>query len=92
MFTVSQRDPHAEQNAYAQAAHAALAYSPSVYQHANATLLIDVTYSLRLFGGIRLIVQGLRQQPQTLSRKFKAALRLLLPRVAVTRCAALTVT
>ena len=56
------RDPIAEQNAYAQAAHVALAYSPSVYQHANATLLIDVTYSLRLFGGIRLIVQGLRRQ------------------------------
>ena len=56
------RDQPAEQNAYAQAAHVALAYSPSVYQDANATLLIDVTYSLRLFGGIRLIVQGLRQQ------------------------------
>ena len=67
------RDPHAEQNAYAQAAHAALAYSPSVYQHANATLLIDVTYSLRLFGGIRLIVQGLRQQLKRLKLQVQSS-------------------
>jgi protein ImuB len=56
------RDQPSEQSAYAQAAQVALAYSPSVYQHTNATLLIDVTYSLRLFGGIRLIIQKLRQQ------------------------------
>lgn len=67
------RDPHAEQNAYAQAAHAALAYSPSVYQHANATLLIDVTYSLRLFGGIRLIVQELRQQLKCLKLQVQSS-------------------
>ncbi len=67
------RDPHAEQNAYAQVAHAALAYSPSVYQHANATLLIDVTYSLRLFGGIRLIVQGLRQQLKRLKLQVQSS-------------------
>ncbi len=67
------RDPHAEQNAYAQAAHVALAYSPSVYQHANATLLIDVTYSLRLFGGIRLIVQGLRQQLKRLKLQVQSS-------------------
>ena len=67
------RDPQAEQNAYAQAAHVALAYSPSVYQHANATLLIDVTYSLRLFGGIRLIVQGLRQQLKRLKLQVQCS-------------------
>lgn len=67
------RDPHAEQNAYALAANAALAYSPSVYQHANATLLIDVTYSLRLFGGIRLIVQGLRQQLKRLKLQVRSS-------------------
>ena len=67
------RDPQAEQNAYAQAAHVALAYSPSVYQHANATLLIDVTYSLRLFGGIRLIVQGLRQQLKRLKLQVQSS-------------------
>ena len=67
------RDTQAEQNAYAQAAHVALAYSPSVYQHANATLLIDVTYSLRLFGGIRLIVQGLRQQLKRLKLQVQSS-------------------
>jgi protein ImuB len=67
------RDPQAEQNAYAQAAQVALAYSPSVYQHANATLLIDVTYSLRLFGGIRLIVQGLRQQLKRLKLQVQSS-------------------
>ena len=67
------RDQPAEQNAYAQAAHVALAYSPSVYQHANATLLIDVTYSLRLFGGIRLIVQGLRQQLKRLKLQAQSS-------------------
>jgi len=67
------RDPQAEQNAYVQAAHVALAYSPSVYQHTNATLLIDVTYSLRLFGGIRLIVQGLRQQLKRLKLQVQSS-------------------
>jgi protein ImuB len=67
------RDPQAEQNAYAQAAHVALTYSPSVYQHTNATLLIDVTYSLRLFGGIRLIVQGLRQQLKRLKLQVQSS-------------------
>lgn len=67
------REPQAEQNVYAQAAHAALAYSPSVYQHANATLLIDVTYSLRLFGGIRLIIHGLRQQLKHLKLQVQSS-------------------
>ena len=67
------RDHSAEQNAYAQAAQVALAYSPSVYQHANATLLVDVTYSLRLFGGIRLIVQGLRQQLKRLKLQVQSS-------------------
>jgi len=66
------RDQRAEQNAYAQAAQAALAYSPSVYQHTRDTLLIDVTYSLRLFGGIRLIVQGLRQQLKRLTLQVQS--------------------
>jgi protein ImuB len=44
-----------------------------VYQHANATLLIDVTYSLRLFGGIRLIVQGLRQQLKRLKLQVQSS-------------------
>ncbi|MEI8400204.1 MAG: DNA polymerase Y family protein [Alcaligenaceae bacterium] len=66
------RDQPAEQNAYAQAAHVALAYSPSVYQHTRDTLLIDVTYSLRLFGGIRLIVQGLRQQLKRLTLQVQS--------------------
>jgi protein ImuB len=61
------RDQRAEQNAYSQAAQVALAYSPSVYQHTRDTLLIDVTYSLRLFGGVRLIVHGLRQQLKRLT-------------------------
>jgi len=61
------RDQRAEQNAYDQAAQVALAYSPSVYQHTRDTLLIDVTYSLRLFGGVRLIVHGLRQQLKRLT-------------------------
>lgn len=67
------RDLRAEQNAYAQAAQVALAYSPSVYQHGRDTLLIDVTYSLRLFGGIRLIVQGLRQQLKRLKLQFQSS-------------------
>ena len=66
------RDQRAEQNAYAQAAQAALAYSPSVYQHTRDTLLIDVTYSLRLFGGIRLIVQGLRKQLNRLTLQMQS--------------------
>ncbi len=67
------RDQPAEQSAYAQAAQVALAYSPSVYQHTNATLLIDVTYSLRLFGGIRLIVQRLRQQLKRLKLQVQSS-------------------
>jgi len=67
------RDLRAEQNAYAQAAQVALAYSPSVYQHARDTLLIDVTYSLRLFGGVRLIVQGLRQQLKRLKLQVQSS-------------------
>ena len=66
------RDQRAEQNAYAQAAQVALAYSPSVYQHTHDTLLIDVTYSLRLFGGIRLIVHGLRQQLKRLTLQVQS--------------------
>ena len=66
------RDQRAEQNAYAQAAQVALAYSPSVYQHTRDTLLIDVTYSLRLFGGIRLIVHGLRQQLKRLTLQVQS--------------------
>ena len=66
------RDQRAEQNAYDQAAQVALAYSPSVYQHARETLLIDVTYSLRLFGGIRQIVQGLRQQLKRLTLQVQS--------------------
>ena len=56
------RDREAEQRAYALASQVALRYSPSVYQHADDIILIDVTYSLRLFGGVRLIVRGLHQQ------------------------------
>jgi protein ImuB len=66
------RDQRAEQNAYDQAAQVALAYSPSVYQHARETLLIDVTYSLRLFGGVRQIVQGLRQQLKRLTLQVQS--------------------
>ncbi len=67
------RDQPAEQSAYAQAAQVALAYSPSVYQHTNATLLIDVTYSLRLFGGIRQIIQTLRQQLKCLKLQVQSS-------------------
>jgi len=67
------RDQRAEQNAYDQAAQVALAYSPSVYQHTHETLLIDVTYSLRLFGGIRLIVQGLRQHLKRLKLQVQSS-------------------
>jgi protein ImuB len=66
------RDQRAEQNALDQAAQVALAYSPSVYQHTRDTLLIDVTYSLRLFGGVRLIVHGLRQQLKRLTLQVQS--------------------
>ncbi len=66
------RDQRAEQNAYDQAAQVALAYSPSVYQHARETLLIDVTYSLRLFGGVRQIVHGLLQQLKRLTLQVQS--------------------
>jgi protein ImuB len=66
------RDQRAEQNALDQAAQVALAYSPSVYQHTRDTLLIDVTYSLRLFGGVRLIVHELRQQLKRLTLQVQS--------------------
>ena len=66
------RDQRAEQNALDQAAQVALAYSPTVYQHTRDTLLIDVTYSLRLFGGVRMIVHGLRQQLKCLTLQVQS--------------------
>ena len=67
------RDEAAEQRAYTQAAQVALAYSPAVYQYSDYTLLIDATSSLRLFGGIRLIVQRLRQQLQHLKLQVRSS-------------------
>ena len=67
------RDPAAEHSAYAQAAQAALAYSPSVYQHTGDIVLLEATYSLRLFGGVRPIVQGLRKKLKLLKLQVRSS-------------------
>jgi len=67
------RDEAAEQRAYTQAAQVALAYSPAVYQYSDDTLLIDATSSLLLFGGIRIIVQRLRQQLRHLKLQVRSS-------------------
>ena len=67
------RDEAAEQAAYAQAAQVALVYSPSVYQQAHYTLVIEVTYSLRLFGGIRAILHRLKKEFRGLQLQMRCS-------------------
>lgn len=55
------RDEAAEQSALDLAAQAALRYTPSVAQHLQDTILLEVAASLRLFGGIRALMQLLRR-------------------------------
>ena len=55
-----QREPAREQQLLQQCAEVLLQFTPSVCMMSPATVLMDVTASLRLFGGIRLLRQRIR--------------------------------
>ncbi len=61
-----QREPAREQDALQQAAMALLQYSPLVTEGEDASMLIDVGASLRLFGGVRAICRRIRDTMQAL--------------------------
>jgi protein ImuB len=56
-----ERDPQRETQALQDAALALLQYSPMLAEAEEATLLIDIGASLRLFGGIRRVCRRIRQ-------------------------------
>jgi protein ImuB len=58
---VHERDLQREAQTQQDAAMALLQYSPMLADAGEATLLIDITASLRLFGGIRRVCSGIRQ-------------------------------
>ena len=60
------RDETAERVTLDLAAQAALRYTPSVAQHLQDTILLEVAASLRLFGGIRALMRLLRRDLDTL--------------------------
>ena len=67
------RDIVAEQAAFAQAAQIALRYTPSVAQHLQHTLLLEVSASLQLFGGLRTLLRLIRHDLQRLQYHARAS-------------------
>ena len=61
-----ERDRAAEQALEEQVAQIALHYTPSVFQYATHAVLLEVAASLRLFGGLHSIIQGLRRRCRSL--------------------------
>lgn len=64
--SLQQRDPLREQAVLQTAALAMLQYSPLVTEAEQASLLVEVGASLRLFGGVRALLRRMRQTMRVL--------------------------
>ena len=69
----TERSTETQQSIFDQCAQHALAYTPAVYQGANHTVLLEIEASLRLFGGVRKILYGLRQRVSVLHNQLSTS-------------------
>lgn len=72
-LVIGQADPVREREALQAVAQAALAFTPSVSVEGEATVLLEVSASLRLFGGLRRLLARLAEALAPLGHRMRLA-------------------